>query len=114
MAGLSLSNSRGLGEYAGAAGGQVASSVTGLYPWLGYKMTERVTVWGVAGYGTGGLLLTPDGGQALESGLSMAMAAAGTRGELVAGGASGFELAFKADALWVGRPSTASTARRGG
>ena len=102
VAGLSLSNSRGLGEYAGTAGGQVASSVTGLYPWLGYKMTERVTVWGVAGYGTGGLLLTPDGGQALESGLSMAMAAAGTRGELVAGGASGFELAFKADALWVG------------
>ena len=102
VAGLSLSNSRGLGEYAGVAGGQVASSVTGLYPWLGYKMTERVTVWGVAGYGTGGLLLTPDGGQALESGLSMAMAAAGTRGELLAGGASGFELAFKADALWVG------------
>ena len=102
VAGLSLSNSRGLGEYAGVAGGQVASSVTGLYPWLGYKMTERVTVWGVAGYGTGGLLLTPDRGQALESGLSMAMAAAGTRGELVAGGASGFELAFKADALWVG------------
>ena len=102
VAGLSLSNSRGLGEYAGVAGGQVASSVTGLYPWLGYKMTERVTVWGVAGYGTGGLLLTPDGGQALESGLSMGMAAAGTRGELVAGGASGFELAFKADALWVG------------
>ena len=102
VAGLSLSNSRGLGEYAGAAGGQVASSVTGLYPWLGYKATERVTVWGVAGYGTGGLLLTPDGGQALESGLSMAMAAAGTRGELLAGGASGFGLAFKADALWVG------------
>ena len=43
VAGLSLSNSRGLGEYAGVAGGQVASSVTGLYPWLGYKMTERVT-----------------------------------------------------------------------
>ena len=102
VAGLSLSNSRGLGEYAGAAGGQVASSVTGLYPWLGYKMTERVTVWGVAGYGTGGLLLTPDSGQALESGLSMAMASAGTRGELLAGGAGGFALAFKADALWVG------------
>ena len=102
VAGLSLSNSRGLGEYAGVAGGRVASSVTGLYPWLGYKMTERVTVWGVAGYGTGGMLLTPQSGQALESGLSMAMAAAGTRGELVADGSSGFELAFKADALWVG------------
>ena len=100
--GLSLSHSRGLGEYAGVAVGQVASSVTGLYPWLSYKATDRITVWGVAGYGAGGLLLTPEGGPALESGLSMAMAAAGTRGELFAGGASGFELAFKADALWVG------------
>ena len=69
---------------------------------VGYKATERVTVWGVAGYGTGGLLLTPRGGPALESGLSMAMAAAGTRGELVSGGAGGFALAFKTDALWVG------------
>ena len=102
VTGLSLSHSRGLGEYAGVTGGQVASAVTGLYPWLGYKATDRITVWGVAGYGSGGLLLTPDGGPALESGLSMAMAAAGTRGELVAGGAGGFELAFKADALWVG------------
>ena len=102
VTGLSLSHSRGLGEYAGVAGGQVASSVTGLYPWLGYKATERVTVWGVAGYGSGGLLLTPQGGPALASGLSMAMAAAGTRGELVSGGAGGFALAFKADALWVG------------
>ena len=102
VTGLSLSHSRGLGEYSGVAGGQVLSSVTGLYPWLGYKATDRVTVWGVAGYGAGGMLLTPDGGPALESGLSMAMAAAGTRGELIAGGSGGFELAFKADALWVG------------
>ena len=102
VTGLSLSHSRGLGEYAGVTGGQVASAVTGLYPWLGYQATDRITVWGVAGYGAGGLLLTPEGGSALESGLSMAMAAAGTRGDLVAGGAGGFALAFKADALWVG------------
>ena len=102
VAGLSLSHSRGLGEYVGVTGGQVASSVTGLYPWLGYQVTDRVSVWGVTGYGAGGLWLTPNGGPALRSGLSMAMAAAGTRGELVAGGAGGFALAFKADALWVG------------
>ena len=41
-------------------------------PWLGYKATDRITVWGVAGYGAGGLLLTPEGGPALESGLSRA------------------------------------------
>ena len=102
VAGLSLSNSRGLGEYAGVSGGQVASAVTGLYPWLGYTLSDRVSVWGVTGYGKGALTLTPGEGAALTSGLSMAMAAAGTRGALVAGGARGFELAFKADALWVG------------
>ena len=102
VTGLSLSNSRGLGEYAGITDGQVASAVTGLYPWLGYKLSDRVSVWGVTGYGKGALTLTPGEGAALTSGLSMAMAAAGTRGALVAGGASGFELAFKADALWVG------------
>ena len=102
VAGLSLSNSRGLGEYAGVTGGQVASAVTGLYPWLGYKLSDRVSVWGVTGYGKGALTLTPGEGAALTSGLSMAMGAAGTRGALVTNGTSGFELAFKADALWVG------------
>ena len=102
VTGLSLSNSQGLGEYAGVTSGHVASAVTGLYPWLGYKLSDRVSVWGVTGYGKGALTLTPGEAAALTSGLSMAMAAAGTRGALVAGGASGFELAFKADALWVG------------
>lgn len=37
-------HSRGLGEYAGISGGQVASVVTGLYPWLGYNATDHVTV----------------------------------------------------------------------
>ena len=105
VVGLSLAHSRGLGDYRGlsaASSGHVASSVTGLYPWLGYTFSDRVSVWGVTGYGKGALALTPGEGAALTSGLSMAMAAAGTRGALVAGGASGFELAFKADALWVG------------
>ena len=102
VVGLSLANSRGLGSYAGVDDGRVASSVTGLYPWLGYKATDRVTVWGTAGYGAGGMLLASDSGPALESRLSMAMAAGGTRGELIAGGSGGFGLAFKADALWVG------------
>ncbi len=105
VVGLSLAHSRGLGGYSGVASGQVASSVTGLYPWLGYRVSDRVSVWGVTGYGRGGMLLSPAGGTALETGLSMAMVAAGTRGELVAGGADGFGLAFKADVLRVGTAS---------
>ena len=102
VVGLSLANSRGLGEYASGDSGRVASAVTGLYPWLGYRLTDRVSVWGVTGYGAGGLLLTPEGGPSLEGDLSMKMFAGGTRGELVSGGSNAFGLAFKADALWVG------------
>ena len=99
-AGLSLSHSGGVGEYAGHGLGEVVSSVTGLYPWLGYQATERLSVWGVAGYGSGTLSLTPEGGTALASDLGMALGALGARGELF--GAAGYGLAFKADALWVG------------
>ena len=95
VAGLSLARSQGLGGYDGRHAGQVESSATGLYPWLGYRVNDRVSVWGVTGYGAGAMRLTPDRAMALESGLSMAMAAAGTRGELVGSRASGgFALAF--------------------
>ena len=101
--GLSVGRSLGLGGYGGPSAGQVTSSMTGVYPWLGYQVNDRVSVWGVTGYGTGALSLTPDGATALETGMSMAMTAAGTRGELIGSRATGgFALAFKADALWVG------------
>ena len=102
VAGLSLSHSRGRGGYEGVDIGEVTSSVTGLYPWLGYKATDRISLWGLTGYGKGALTLTPGAGAALQSGLSMAMAAGGLRGELAASLVGGFGLAFKADALWVG------------
>ena len=120
MAGLMLSHRRGLGGYQGADVGEVASSVTGLHPWVGYQLTERVTLWGVTGYGRGSLSLTP--GEALSlptsltspaspmslrGGLSMSMLAGGVRGDLVDSGVGGFGLAFKADALWVGTGSEA-------
>ncbi len=101
VAGLSLAHSRGQGDYKGVGVGALASSVTGLYPWLGYQATDRITVWGVTGFGKGSLRLTPGTGGALETGLSMAMAAAGMRGELVAPVMGGFGMAFKTDALWV-------------
>ena len=99
--GLPLFHSKSQGNYSGVDLGEVVSSVTGLYPWVGYKATEHVTLWGVTGYGKGTLSLTPGEGAALKSGLSMAMAAAGLRGDLAASVKGGFGLAVKADALWV-------------
>ena len=117
MAGLMLSHRRGLGGYQGSDVGEVASSVTGLHPWVGYKLTERVTLWGVTGYGRGSLSLTPGEALsrptsvpspvALKGGLSMSMLAGGVRGDLVDSGVGGFGLAFKVDALWVGTGSEA-------
>ena len=101
VAGLSMAHSRGRGGYSGADAGEVISSVTGLYPWLGYQVTDRITMWGVTGYGKGALTLTPGAGTALKSGLSMAMAAGSLRGDLADSVVAGFGLAFKADALWV-------------
>ena len=99
VTGVSLSHNRGLGSYAGPDTGQVTSAATGLYPWIGFKASERVTVWMVAGYGASGLMLQPGAGAPIETGLSMAMVAGGRRSELEATDA-GFELTFKAYALW--------------
>ena len=112
ITGVSLSHSRGLGSYAGVDSGRMTSAVTGLYPWIGFRASERVTVWTVAGYGAGGLLLSPGAGAPVQTGLSMALAAGGGRGELLAGD-NGFGLAFKADALWVGTRTDAASGPAG-
>ena len=104
--GLSVGRTLGLGGYRGTSGGQMSTSMTGVYPWVGYQVNDRVSVWGTTGYGTGALSLTPDAASALETGVSMMMSAVGTRGELIGSRATGgFALAFKADALWVGAAS---------
>ena len=101
--GLSVGHTRGLGGYGGRSAGAMTTSMTGFYPWLGYQVSDRVSVWAVTGYGKGSLRLTPEGAGALETGMSMAMTAVGTRGALLGSRSSGgFALAFKADALWVG------------
>ena len=65
-------------------------------------MSERVTAWGLAGYGTGELTLTEEGGAPIETDIRMTMGAVGGRGTLVAAPASGgFGLAIKSDAFWV-------------
>ena len=104
--GLSVGRTLGLGGYRGTSGGQMSTSMTGVYPWVGYQVNDRVSVWGTTGYGTGALSLTPDAASAMETGVSMMMSAVGTRGELIGSRATGgFALAFKADALWVGAAS---------
>ena len=59
------------------------------------------------------MLLTPENGGPLDANLSMAMAASGTRGELLAREVNGFALAFKTDMLWVGTSTDGVTGPAG-
>ena len=113
--GLMLSHARGEGSYRGADSGKVSSTVTGLYPYGRYAVTDRVTVWGAAGYGAGTLTLTPDGKSTYEADMDLAMAAAGLRGTVVeAPPEGGPELAVKTDAMAVRTSSEATEDSAGG
>ena len=107
-AGLVVSRSRGEGSYRGdAGGGAIGSSLTGVFPWGGYALSERLSVWGVTGYGEGRLTLTPEGQAPIEADLDLAMAAAGLRSVLAeAPEAGGIALVLKSDAMGM-RTSTA-------
>ena len=103
LAGVVVSHSRGQGTYRHptATGGAVASTLTALHPYAGYKFNERTSIWGVLGYGVGEMSLTPERSvTALETGLMNAMAAVGGRMALSvrSGPARRFELAIRSDA----------------
>ena len=114
-AGLMLSHARGEGSYRGAGSGKVSSTVTGFYPYGRYAVTDRVTVWGSAGYGAGTLTLTPEDGETYETDMDLMMAAAGLRGTVVeAPPEGGPELAVKTDAMGVQTSSEATGGGTGG
>ena len=111
-AGLMVSHVAGEGGWRGPdAEGAVETRLTGLFPYGRWEANGRVTLWGVAGYGAGELVLTPEGQSAMRADLDLAMGAVGLRGvALEAGPEGGVELAVKTDALAV---RTASGRTRG-
>ena len=107
-AGLMLSHARGSGSYRGESDGKVESTLTGIYPYGRYAASERVTVWGVAGYGAGSLTLKQEDEAAIETDVDLMMAAVGLRGVAVEAPESGGpELAVKSDAMVVRTTSDA-------
>ena len=103
LAGVMVKHSRGEGSYSGDGGsGEVESTLTGVYPYVGFDVTERLTAWAAAGLGEGSLTLTPEGARAMETDLSLGLVALGAKGALVEpAGGRGFSLDVEADALWV-------------
>ena len=115
LAGAALSYSQGEGSFALASGmastrkrGEVESTLTSAYPYARVRLGEGLWAWGLAGYGTGELTLTEDGGAPMETDLRMRMGALGARGTVLsAAETGGFELVVKSDAFWVRMESDA-------
>ncbi len=105
LAGLVLSQSRGDGVFSSSSSsGDLESSLTGLYPYLRYQASRRVSVWGLGGYGKGTLGLA----EQQQTDMAMTMAAAGIRGELLSPtDGRGLSLALATDALWLRTSSDA-------
>ena len=102
LAGLMLSHSRGKGGYRGNSDmGSVESTLTALFPYGRYALSERVSVWGIAGVGEGTLTLTPGDGTPMRPDMAFLMGAVGVRGILLDGAGGWPTLAAKSDAFAV-------------
>ena len=102
-AGLALGHSRAEGGYRSPQGdGAVESTLTGVYPYGRYDVNDWLSLWGVVGYGTGSLTLTPAGKTPIETDMDLRLAALGGRSVLVEAPADGgLELAATSDAMVV-------------
>ena len=95
--------------------GALESTLTSVHPYARLAVNERLSVWGILGYGTGELTLEVEDKESWTTDTAMGMAAAGARGVLVpAGEAGGFELSVRTDAQLVRMTSEAARGSDGG
>ena len=127
LGGVALAHSTGEGGYRdhddtgdpnhpGRGSGTLESSLTSVHPYARLAVSERLSLWGILGYGTGDLSLSVDGTprQTWKTDTEMQMAAAGARGVLLsAADHDGFELAARGDARLVRMNSDAATGADG-
>ena len=129
-AGLAVGHARGTGSYregggcnpndvgTGADGdpgdsgcsGEIEATLTGLWPYGGLQLTDRLSAWGALGYGAGEMKLMPGGDTSpFTADLTMAMGAAGLRGEvLTPPPEGGLALAVKGDMRFTRTASEAT------
>ena len=121
-AGLAVGHARGTGGYREGGGceeescaGEVEARLTGHWPYAGLTLTDRLSAWAAAGYGAGELKLMPGDGSPFRADLTMAMGAAGIRGEVLTPPPDGgLALALKGDARFTRTASEATKDAKGG
>ncbi len=113
LAGIAIAHSQGDGGYtdpAQSSSGDLDTTLTSLHPYLRYALTDRLTVWGLLGYGWGELTLTPPGETATDTDTDFLMGAVGSRGLLLDPAATGgLQIATRLDAMFT-RTSTDAVA----
>ncbi len=87
--------------------GTVEATLTAVLPYAAVQASERLKLWGAAGYGTGDVTLKTEMGEVLTSDITWTMGAAGMRGDVITA-QEGPALAVTSDALWA-RTSSAKT-----
>ena len=109
LAGVMVSQSSGEGTYhldPEKGDGTIESSLTGVYPYARLELNAKVSVWVLAGTGSGELTLHQDGEKAMPTDIRLRMGAVGVKGQVLDGtGASGLAVNIKSDAMWVGTKS---------
>ena len=128
LGGVALAHSTGEGGYRdheareghpARGSGTLQSSLTSVHPYARLAVSERLSLWGILGYGAGDLTLAVDAAgirprQSWKTDTEMWMAAAGARGVLLsAADHDGFELAARGDARLVRMNSDAATGADG-
>ena len=109
LAGVAVSLSEGEGRFASpgvdrGGSGRIESGLTTVSPYARLKVTERVSAWGLAGWGTGDMTIRFDDGSMapVRTDLSMQLGAIGARGALLKQDeAGGMDLVLKTDAFFV-------------
>ena len=117
LAGVAVARSSGSGGFAdrsvGAGGlgrgsGDLDSTLTSVHPYVRFAISERLSTWGLLGYGRGELTLARAGSGTWHTDTAMQMAAAGARGVLTpAAYTGGLELAVRSDVLFTRMTSEA-------
>ena len=112
LAGLAVAHSRGGGDFDARHDkrGEMTAWLTSVYPYLRYAVHERVSVWGLFGYGRGELSLDEEEAEnRIETDLAMRMGAVGVRGALLPATGGGVNLAIKSDFFMVEMESEEAT-----
>ena len=94
--------------------GTLESTLTSVHPYARLEVSERLSLWGLLGYGTGELDVEVDGVGRWSTDTTQEMTAAGARGVLVkAPETGGFELGLRGDAVVQRMRSDAATGEAG-